>query len=262
MIVRGLRFTALRLAGAAAVLAAAVLPAGAGDLGRDDPSFFDGLLPRQLWYGPQLPRSIDPLTDDEIELRDRAYTLIRPNEPRGEWNLIVEYFRISQALPPILAGWDRRQYGRMVLWTPGRSEASQYFRVIEDVRADHQLIGPFITIACRVADMDRKRRRSLAYVADLSAFERDNALGRVTENRIVTAWVAEMLDNRHASYRYALERLVIAVPSPRAVDAERAIEQFRSAVAQARGYLARCGADPGGVPVAPARAHPVGIVSK
>jgi hypothetical protein len=45
---------------------------------------------------------------------------------------------------------------------------------------------------------------------------------------------------RLASYRYALERLVIAVPSGRAVETERALARFQAIVAQADPALARC----------------------
>ena len=40
-----------------------------------------------------------------------------------------------------------------------------------------------------------------------------NAFGRIRENRLITAWVHRALHWRLASYRYALERLVISVPS-------------------------------------------------
>jgi hypothetical protein len=45
---------------------------------------------------------------------------------------------------------------------------------------------------------------------------------------------------RLASYRYALERLVIAVPSGRAVETERGLKRFEAIVLQADPALARC----------------------
>ena len=50
-------------------------------------------------------------------------------------------------------------------------------------------------------------------MGELSEGEIANALGRIHENRMVTAWVQRALHWRLASYRYALERLVISVPS-------------------------------------------------
>ena len=118
----------------------------------------------------------------------------------------------------------------MLLWTPSRSEASLYNRLIEDMDADGRLTGPFVAIACAVADLDLKRERSLVYVGELSEGEVGNALGRMRENRIITAWVQRALHWRLASYRYALERFVIAVPSGLAVEAERALGRFERIV--------------------------------
>src|SRR6185369_10371049 len=70
---------------------AIALPAAtrAGDFGRPKPSLLEGLIPRQFWQGPVTGYSGAPLTDLEIELRDRSYVLIRPNEPRGNWNIYI-----------------------------------------------------------------------------------------------------------------------------------------------------------------------------
>ena len=43
-----------------------------------------------------------------------------------------------------------------------------------------------------------------------------NALRRINENTAVIEWVCRSLKQRAGSYRYALERLVIIVPSPNA----------------------------------------------
>ena len=64
----------------------------AGDFGRPKPSFFEGLIPQQFWRGPVAGYSGYPLTDLEVELRDRSYVLIRPNEPRGNWNIYIAGF--------------------------------------------------------------------------------------------------------------------------------------------------------------------------
>ena len=67
-----------------------------------------------------------------------------------------------------------------------------------------------------------------------------NAFGRIRENRMVTAWVHRALHWRLASYRYALERFVIAVPSGLAVEAERALGRFERIVLDADVPLVRC----------------------
>ena len=227
---------------AAAVSFALALPglAFGGDFGRPSPSLLDGLIPRQFWKGPVTGYSSFPITDLEEQLRDRSYALIRPNEPRGSWNIYIAGFQLAHLFPPAIAYYDHTEYARMLLWTPSRSEASLYYRLIEDMAADGQLTGPFVAVACAVADLDLKRERSLAYVGELTNDEVGNAFGRIRENRIITAWVQRALHWRLASYRYALERLVIAVPSGLAVEAERALGRFERIVLEADAPLARC----------------------
>jgi hypothetical protein len=104
-------------------------------------------------------------------------------------------------------------------------------------------------VACTVADLDSKRERSLAYVSELSEGESGNAFGRIRENRMVTAWVQRALHWRLDSYRYALERLVIAVPSQRAIEAERALARFQAIVLQVDPALRRCAGEEFAVPV-------------
>ena len=71
--------------------------------------------------------------------------------------------------------------------------------------------------------MDRRRKESLVHVSNLNPRERGNAIARNKENAAVIAWVCFALKERVASYRYALERLAIAVPAASAADADRAI---------------------------------------
>jgi hypothetical protein len=212
----------------------------AGDFGRPKPSLLEGLIPQQYWRGPVNGYSSFPLTDLEVELRDRSFVLIRPNEPRGSWNIYIAGFQIAGLFPPAYVYTDYTEYARMLLWTPARSEASSYNRLIDDMAEDGKLTGPFVQVACAVADLDFKRERSLAYVRALADWEAGNAFGRIRENRLVTAWVHRALHWRLASYRYALERLVIAVPSVQAVDAERALTRFAAIVTQVDPVLAGC----------------------
>jgi hypothetical protein len=212
----------------------------AGDFGRPKPSLLEGLIPQQFWKGPVTGYSSFPLTDLEVELRDSSYVLIRPNEPRGAWNIYIAGFQIAGAFPPAYVYMDYTEYSRMLLWTPARSEASSYNRLIDDMAEDGKLIVPFVGVACAIADLDLKRERSFAYVGVLSDWEVGNAFGRIRENRLVTAWVLRALQWRLVSYRYALERLVIAVPSVLAVEAERALTRFQLIVTQADPALARC----------------------
>jgi hypothetical protein len=57
----------------------------------------------------------------------------------------------------------------------------------------------------------------------------------MAENSRIIEWVRGSLDERVASYRIALERMVIAAPSPIAVEAERQLNLLQQRVA---GYSA------------------------
>ncbi|HMK82033.1 MAG TPA: hypothetical protein VK438_20430 [Xanthobacteraceae bacterium] len=228
----------------------------AGDLGRPSPSVFDGLIPKQFLKAPVFPQSTSPITDLEEELRDRSYAMIRPNEPRGDFNLYIAGFQIAHLLPPAFTYRDHTEYARMLLWTPSRSEASLYSRLIEDMQDDRQLIGPLVAVACTVADLDNKREQSLVYVHELSEWETVNAFGRIRENRMLTAWVQRALHWRLESYRYALERFAISIPSVRAVEAEHVLLRFRDAVLAVDAPLIGC-AGPEFAAGAPTAAEPL-----
>jgi hypothetical protein len=238
------------LAAGALVLSALTLgSAAAGDLGRADPNFWDGLLPRQLYLGPVaplsfppsfFPHSLYPLTDDEASLREQAFSILQPPQHREVWNTLVESFAQATAFPLDILRFDRYAYANMLIGMPYASEAGRYSRLIDDVGSDYLLLGPFMTTACRVVDMDARRARSLAYVQGFTEFEIGNALARNNENRILIEGAELTLDDRVWSYRYAVNRLVVAVPSRLAVQAERAVERYAVQVAAIAPYLAQC----------------------
>src|SRR4051794_1170673 len=167
-----------RLVFCIALAIAARVSTQAGDFGRPKPSLLEGLIPQQFWKGPVTGYSNYPVTELELELRDRSYALIRPNEPRGNWNIYIAGFRITGAFPPAYVYTDHTEYALMLLSTPARSEASSYNRLIDDMGEDGKLTGPFVAVACAVADFDLKRERSLAYIGELSDWEVGNAFGR------------------------------------------------------------------------------------
>ena len=91
-------------------------------------------------------------------------------------------------------------------------------------------LDPFFNSARYVLEMDRKREKALAYVSNLTAEERDNTFQRIAENRNIVRWVQESLSERAESYKVALERMVIAAPSPVAVEAERSLTLLRQRI--------------------------------
>ena len=178
------------------------------------------------WLGPAAARPVSnppwqhQLTDDERRLRDFAYPLIEQPYNRNQWYSVVSEYGLSSRPWPYP---DRAAYATRLFQTPYRSQTARYGRLIEDVRNDVSRLDPFFATARIVADMDKKRDRSLGYVSGLTQEEHANTINRMRENEGIVLWVRESVRERVESYRIALERLVIAAPSPMAIEAERAL---------------------------------------
>jgi hypothetical protein len=175
-----------------------------------------------------------PLTDDERLLRDLAYPLIEPPFDRNRWySVLGEY----GAGPARLFAYPGSFVNPTTYWSRlelayRRSESSAYAQLVADARNDVMRIEPFFAVAGRVFDMDRRREQSLPYVSGLTITERDNALVRNYENAAAVDWVCRSLEGRVVAYRYAVEHLVVAVPSTTAIEAERTVNLLQARVDQ------------------------------
>jgi hypothetical protein len=230
--------TALRLPSAiAGLLVTATLLCGCagGDFGRTRENFRNDDMHR--WIGAEATASIGlrpsqyQLTDKERLLRDLAYPLIEPPHSRPAWKTV---FGNYQPLPPPwlqAPPFDRTAYGRLLIDEPHRSHSSRYNQLIEDVRDDITRFDPFFTAAVQVIELDKKRNASLNLVSELSPRERDDAIARMQENSLIVQWVQQCLEQRIASYRFALERLVIQAPDAIAADADRLIGELAAKTA-------------------------------
>ena len=187
------------------------------------------------WVGPYASADYASgfaLTDDERALRDLGYPLIEAPYNRQRWYSVAgEYGVIRPGRGPV---FDRTAYATRLLAAHDRSPSARYAQLGDDVHNDITRAPQFFETAARVIDMDRKRRQSMAVVSALSPAERSNAERRMRENTSIVTLVREKLSQRVASYRFALERLVIATPSAQAVEVERAINQLRATIARYR----------------------------
>ncbi len=236
-----LRFLISSLSGLGLVLLTAGLGGCAsGDFGRPRDSVFNDDMHR--WVGQEATGSIGrrssdfQLTDYERTLRDRAYFYIEPPHARPAWKSVFGDYE------PIPAPWrqkaprfDRTAYGRLLIDEPHRSHASRYAQLIEDVRNDITQLDPFFSTAARVADLDQKRSASLQYISDLEPRERADALARMKENALIVQWVGLCLQQRIASYRWALERLVVHAPDGMAAEVDRLIADLAARTAASLG---------------------------
>lgn len=201
-----------------------------GDFGRTRADFVTDDMHR--WIGAEATGSVRmaasefQLTDNERTLRDQAYPLIEPPRSRPAWKSV---FGDYQPLPSPwrqTPAFDRTAYGKLLIDEPHRSHASRYAALMEDVRNDLTQFEPFQFTAARVIELDRKRSESMKYISDLSPRERADATARMEENALIVQWVQQCMHRRVASYRWALERLVIMAPDGMAADADRLIGEL------------------------------------
>lgn len=201
-----------------------------GDFGRPRPSVWNDLVLPAAGSAAAAARgepvSPYPYTDDEEELRDRAWRFLMPAHERSWLERSVAEWVRTRILPVAAQPRDRTSYHRALLSEDFRSPASRYRRLSEDAVADGKLLGPFAAVAVRVLAADRLRRRSLPFIDGVTEKEAGNALARVAENRCLIAWVVEETAGRAERYRYALERLFMEAPQPESVAAERAVMAF------------------------------------
>jgi hypothetical protein len=197
-----------------------------GDLGRphQTSALHDASPDRDPVYTAAIANGGAPLTDDERQLRDLAEGIFSAaatlNPPGRFGGAKVEHL---PGAPPAL---QRETYAAYLVSGPFRSVTARYSRLIDDTRSDIARLEAFYPIARRVADMDAKRERSLAHVRELTEAQLVSARRRMRENMMLMAEVQRTLAERAGVYRYTLERLVVAVPSPMAVDAERTRTDF------------------------------------
>jgi hypothetical protein len=226
-----------------------------GDFGRQQKGFlendvlgFTGTITRKVL---DEPASFYALTEDEKELRDRAWRFLMPevDAPAGavKQDQLTYHGILPQREPdvtlyhrtimggPYLGTWvgdsptARAVTGGMI---PGgqkfTSLTSRYNRVRDSIGADHALIPSFKLIAAQVKQADFVRRRSLDHIAHLTDEQRNEAIGRICENAVIVARVHWGYHDRAAQYRYSLEHLLVEGPEREAIPAERTLMAFEA----------------------------------
>jgi hypothetical protein len=169
------------------------------------------------------------LTADERQLRDLAYPLVEPPYLRHTPESVLrEYGWLPGQYH---SGDDTTAYATFLVSWPVRSPNARYARLIDDIRNDTTRLSQFFETAAKVIDIDRKRAKSIALIPVSSPAERADAARRIDENAAIVAQVSASLDRRVASYRFALERLVIMTPDTQAAQAELALDQLKAALA-------------------------------
>jgi hypothetical protein len=214
-----------------------------GDFGRRaDNVVTNGLLPRtgtvaSWWRGD--PVSLYPFTDDEIEMRDRAWRFLMPAHEKANLQMALAELSYTRILPPIPHS-GRNHYHLLLMTEDYQSVASRYEKLGSDVEADRQLMIPFSQITARVCYADRMRIERLNSVKDLTPTQRQQAVARVVENRMLVEWVRRDIRQKATAYRYALEHMSIEAPMRQSIHAEQALIALESAQ-QTLDYWDGCG---------------------
>ncbi|NLH83263.1 MAG: hypothetical protein GX458_20855, partial [Phyllobacteriaceae bacterium] len=165
-----------------------------GDFGRARPNSIDDEI--KPWLGGMIARhGRDELvsdfnrTDREGTLRDRAWAIVRAPHAR-DWygHLLVEGER-TRILPEIDSRFDPAGYYAYLRRDEFRSSEARWSRLMTDMRADTELVGPFWNEARRVRDDDRQRLSAVDGRSDVRAEELRDAYARIDENARVVDWV-------------------------------------------------------------------------
>jgi hypothetical protein len=205
-----------------------------GDFGRpvdvEGARFGNNYVGNLMAEGRKEPRSDFKFTDDEIELRDRAWRFLTPETDRLFFYRLIADWQIKRFLPPE-AFFDKSHYYRKLDWRKTISPASRYATLADDIEADLLLIAPLRAIARRVKEADRVRIGMLASLTDADESEAKNVDGRVAENILLMDWVYRSWVQRHRDYKFALERLVISTPQHQAIPVERLLRALEAEIA-------------------------------
>lgn len=218
----------LRLTLAGLVLSVAACGRPTGDFGRARPSaLHDDVLPAIGSVAATIreePVSAFNLTDDERELRDRAWAFVRPPHV-GDWWLepLVEGQR-TRILPVLDPRFDPRRYYLFLRSDAYRSSDTRWRKVITDITADTLLVPPFCAIAARVRTTDAERLRVVDARPDIAPLGMTAAYARVEENNRQMSWVWRALAYRLTSYRHAIDSLQLETPSDLQWEANRAFD--------------------------------------
>ncbi len=174
-------------------------------------------------------------TDEEKEMRDRAWYLIRPPHAQ-DWmsgelkslrfvalHVLTETQR-TRLTPVIDTAFEPKHYYSALQTAKYASHHVRYDRVIRDIEQDREAFRGFVPSAERVIAMDHERMAALDRLADMRPKDLKDVYARVDENRRFIGWVWRAMQFRLRAYAFAIKRLEIETPSPKVKDANFALK--------------------------------------
>jgi hypothetical protein len=236
--------------GSCLLLLSACAAGHTGDFGRrSDNVVTNTVLPKagliSAWWRGE-PTSLYPFTDDEIEMRERSWRFLMPAHDKANMQMKLAELSYSRVIPPIPHS-GRNHYHLLLMAEDYRSVSSRYQKMGYDIEADRLLMLPFSQAAARVCSADRVRVQSLNHIKELNPTQREQAVARVAENRMLVDWVRRDMREKASAYRYALELVTVEAPMREAIRTEQALIALESAQ-QTLDYWDGCGENPLAVP--------------
>ncbi|PLW76971.1 hypothetical protein C0081_13075 [Cohaesibacter celericrescens] len=181
------------------------------------------------------------VTDEETTMRNKAWVLIRPPHAQ-DWisSDLWEFFpsirnvglhvltetQRTRLTPVIDTAFEPKYYYRALRASRYASHHVRYDRVTTDINEDREAFAAFIPTAERVVTMDAERMAALGRLADMDPRQMKDAYARVDENRRFIGWVWRAVQFRMRAYAYAIKRLEIETPSPKVLEANRALKEL------------------------------------
>lgn len=242
--------TILRAGLIAGLLALAGCAAQEGDFDRPVKNYVnDTMLPAigdRMARARGEPVSNFMLTDDEQELRRRAYRMIMPIH-RGAFfaRNETEWVR-TRIWPDSMWRPDPELYLDMLRDDGFVSSEARWNAVITAIVTDIPLVPPFGQVWQRVCLADLSRMSALPQTALLTPAEARDAEARVFENKRVAVWGLSAMRWRVESYAYAIQRSRLEIPSAKDVNADLALNRLRATVDELERLLStpNCGTAP------------------
>lgn len=176
-----------------------------GDFGRRKPGLVTNLSTVDVM--PSRLNSPSSLTEDERELRNRVFALVRMPRPLPTGPLLALPDELDRAIGP-----DPDFYYLSIAGAADRSPTARYRRLQADIASDRVLIPRFRQIACRVEQMDKVRSDVSTTAPALSENDRNDARSRIDENLDLIRDVESAIPRRFDAYHAALEHLAAASP--------------------------------------------------
>jgi len=169
-------------------------------------------------------------TDEELKLENAVWTIVRPVHTKDWVSGTLIEGRRTRIFPEINKKLDYRAY---LFWhriERFNSGEARWNRIIADIRADQGAITPFYEQARVVYAIDAQRLKFLEETEGLEPIYRQNTRARLLENEQLIDLALRSFQFRYKAYEFAITRMTLEFPSPRAQFAAEELERYKELI--------------------------------